>query len=938
MNPVRSVAWSLIFLGSASVAAQSRFDAPWRAFQAGMPENGRFTLALASADVNGDGRPDAITAQNVFHAGLRVMLNQGSSQGDPATFEDDGLLLPLSRGAWDLVAIDLDLDGDVDLAAPDTNINWVGSTVAVFRNHGDGTFGSSQSFAAGNAPTGITAADLDGDADVDLVVTNYGFLGQGTTISVLRNNGNATFATPVSYSVPPAPARVRAGDLDQDGDVDLVVSHDDTLASVLFNAGNGTFGAPVIHDYASSPGETGLALLDIDGDGDTDAILAGHYDQSVDDGRLALLRNGGSGAFTVQPIPYGARFNDLAVDLVATDLDGDGRDDVVGAQPYEPGFIVFLDDDAGSLRPGAMYASVQNVSGEAGATGVAAADVDLDGDPDVLTAGRLTRLLSVHENLGSGEFPELPIQGRGSSHIVLELGDVDADGDLDAVTSHGGAFTSDIAVYRNDGSGGYTESQRIPGPRGFAKLRELDGDGVLDLLFVTAPSPPLPEPYDFFTAHGNGDGTFGAVVRHPLGLCGIAHPNAFDLDADGDLDVVNTENGACPSIPLSGRRIFISRNNGNGTFQAPLIFLAGAAPYNTTSGDYDEDGHLDLATASMSISAVVFGNGDGTFRQPETFLPSGELSANLLTLDLDVDGNLDLVTLRDYSPSGAAGSESELVILFGDGGGGFTPVSHPSILTQDFREWVSSGDVDGDGDTDILVGGVNDALVFLDEGAGALSFAGRYGIGASAFAMHFAEVTGDGRGDLVALCSHEQPPSGTDYGIVVVPGTTGRGTGTPFCFGDGTSIACPCGNIGLPGRGCDNSSGTGGARLAGSGQAALSADTLVLTVSFERPTALSLFWQGGSRVAARVFGDGVGCLGPPLKRMYFHSAVGGVASAPQGTDPSVSARSAAVGDPIGAGEFRVYHVFYRDPSSTFCPAPAGSTFNVSSGLRVPWGG
>lgn len=157
----------------------------------------------------------------------------------------------------------------------------------------------------------------------------------------------------------------------------------------------------------------------------------------------------------------------------------------------------------------------------------------------------------------------------------------------------------------------------------------------------------------------------------------------------------------------------------------------------------------------------------------------------------------------------------------------------------------------------------------------------------------------------------------------------------PVCFGDGTQGPCPCGNTGRTGRGCENSSSTGGARLAGSGQVRLSADTLILTVSGERDAASSLFWQG-AQAEARVFGDGVGCMRGPLVRLYSHAAAGGVASAPQGTDLSVSASSAARGDPLRPGSVRVYHVFYRDPDASFCDWPLGSTFNVSNGLRVLW--
>lgn len=161
---------------------------------------------------------------------------------------------------------------------------------------------------------------------------------------------------------------------------------------------------------------------------------------------------------------------------------------------------------------------------------------------------------------------------------------------------------------------------------------------------------------------------------------------------------------------------------------------------------------------------------------------------------------------------------------------------------------------------------------------------------------------------------------------------------TAICFGDGTGSPCPCGNSGLPGRGCDNSNpGMGGALLAGSGGALISADTLLLISSGERPTALSLFWQGDAESAPGVFGDGLGCLGGHLERLYLHNALGGTVRGPQGSDLPVSVRSAALGDPITPGTIRVYHVFYRDPDPSFCPAPAGSTINTTNGLRVLWG-
>src|SRR5207247_259247 len=99
---------------------------------------------------------------------------------------------------------------------------------------------------------------------------------------------------------------------------------------------------------------------------------------------------------------------------------------------------------------------------------------------------------------------------------------------------------------------------------------------------------------------------------------------------------------------------------------------------------------------------------------------------------------------------------------------------------------------------------------------------------------------------------------------------------TPACFGDGTGGACPCANSGALGHGCENSIGTGGALLTGSGGASLSADTLLLISSGELPTAASIYLQGDVPVAATSFGDGLRCVGGNLKRLFVKFAVGGL--------------------------------------------------------------
>jgi phosphatidylinositol-3-phosphatase len=172
----------------------------------------------------------------------------------------------------------------------------------------------------------------------------------------------------------------------------------------------------------------------------------------------------------------------------------------------------------------------------------------------------------------------------------------------------------------------------------------------------------------------------------------------------------------------------------------------------------------------------------------------------------------------------------------------------------------------------------------------------------------------------------------TDIWVQTAPGTSYCDPGL-----NGVS-ACPCANAPSgPGRGCDNSSSTGGAQLSSAGTASLAADSVVFTTSGEKPSATSVFLQGDASVhGGAVFGQGVRCAGGSLKRLYVKTASGGVASAPGLGDASVSARSAALGDTITAGATRYYGVYYRDPT-VLGACPAASTFNITQSESVLWG-
>jgi hypothetical protein len=154
-----------------------------------------------------------------------------------------------------------------------------------------------------------------------------------------------------------------------------------------------------------------------------------------------------------------------------------------------------------------------------------------------------------------------------------------------------------------------------------------------------------------------------------------------------------------------------------------------------------------------------------------------------------------------------------------------------------------------------------------------------------------------------------------------------------FCSGDGSAGACPCGNSGAPGHGCDNSVGTSGATLSASGTTR--PDTLVLAAAAEPSTALSIFSQGNLALGSPVpFGDGLRCVGGALKRLFVRTATGGAVSAPAPGGTSITARAGELGDVITLGSTRFYYVYYRDGNPTFCPS--GGPFNVGNALQVVW--
>ncbi|MCI0583936.1 MAG: FG-GAP-like repeat-containing protein, partial [Chloroflexi bacterium] len=213
-----------------------------------------------------------------------------------------------------LAAADVDGDGRLDLVVAGGSVFGGSSGVRLLLGRGiDGGFSDPVEVAAISLPTSVLAVDFDRDGDIDLAVTSE-LTGD---LSVLRGDGNGAFGAPVDYSVGVAPSEAAPGDFNGDGFADIAVTDSGAgTITVLLNRRDGTF------DEATRLEVTGfgssIAAADLDGDGDLDVAT----------GSLLVFPGEGSGGFG-EPFPFTLGGN--AFSTIAADLDGDGDLDLATA-------------------------------------------------------------------------------------------------------------------------------------------------------------------------------------------------------------------------------------------------------------------------------------------------------------------------------------------------------------------------------------------------------------------------------------------------------------------------------------------------------------------------------------------------------------------------------------------------------------------------------
>ena len=355
---------------------------------------GAFANAVAVADVNGDGKPDLLVGNGYDggipgNGGVGVLLGNGDGTFQPAVTHDTG---GSGSFASSVAAADVNSDGKLDLVVVNSCGDsfcggGAGSSVAVLLGNGDGTFQPPVAYQSGGFASSAQVADVNNDRKLDVLVAN-----SDGSVGVLLGNGDGTFQNAQTYSSGGVGSdAVVVVDVNGDGKPDLALSNCGKgprncgnrggLVGVLLGNGDGTF-QPAVTYLSGGTYTFGIAAADLNGDGKPDLVVTNTGPHTV-----AVLLGNGDGTFQrASPLHGGEQPHSVVI----ADVNGDGQPDLVvdnlnvnSPSSISPFGGATVDINIGSAQ---FHRTPTLSSVEYGASGIAVADVNGDGKPDILIA------------------------------------------------------------------------------------------------------------------------------------------------------------------------------------------------------------------------------------------------------------------------------------------------------------------------------------------------------------------------------------------------------------------------------------------------------------------------------------------------------------------------------------------------------------------------
>lgn len=372
---------------------------------------GYYATSVAVGDLNGDGKIDVVVANSCqtgtnggsdcsAGAGVSVLLGNGDGTLQAAVTYSSG-----GTAALSVAIADVDGDGRPDIVAANQCISATdcsNGTVGVLLGNGDGTFRAPVIYLAGYGANAVAIADLNGDGHPDLIVADECLSATSCSnggVSVLLN-GNGTFQTAITYSSGGQNAfSIAVRDLNNDGFADVVAVNqcfskfncNDGGVAVLLGNGNGTLRAASSYN---SGGYSGLAvaIADVNRDGQLDLIAANLCSDGSNcvDGNVGVLVGKGDGTFK-PPVTYSTNGYG-ASSIAAADVNGDGIPDLVvdnicktSTSCNKGGIALLAGNGDGTFQTPLIYSSSGNH-----ATSVATVDLNGDNKPDIVTTDYCT--------------------------------------------------------------------------------------------------------------------------------------------------------------------------------------------------------------------------------------------------------------------------------------------------------------------------------------------------------------------------------------------------------------------------------------------------------------------------------------------------------------------------------------------------------------------
>jgi len=646
--------------------------------------------AVAVRDLDGDGSPDLVVGG---YEAISVLLNNGD-----ATFQQ---LPVMATGVSTGVLTMGDLDGDNHLDLVTVSIDGV----FIYFGTGDGTFVPGGSYQAPIYPRNAAIGDLDGDGQPDLAVASSGdeLSEIDGAVSVLLNAGDRTFSPGQSYPADAGLQWLTAGDLDLDGDLDLVMANDwNHEMAILEGNGNGHFEEAVVFSVGSC---MNVAVVDSNGDSDGDIVTSGTRSFSV------FLGSGGGFLHHAPNVLRDCPCRDAAI----ADLDGDGAPELIAANGTMNSVSVLPGMGDGTFGGAVEYPAGETVNG------IEVADLNADGAPDIVTANSSSEDVSVLLGAGDGSFAAAQHYSTVDMAMDLAVGDLDGDEVPDLAVANIGPWPVNAAgfvtILKGAGDGSFEAMDYLGVSTGLASiaLEDLDGDGDLDIVAVCL----------------NGEGAAGKLFVF-IADGGGAYQSAVPYECSEtarDLGIGDFNEDGIPDLAVAapnrdeGRAVDIFHGIGDGTFQWMETMEVSVAQA-VCAADLNGDGYDDLALAGGWISehvTVLLGSGDGSFSSDGLRYGVGDYPWAVEPGDLDGDGVTDLVTANRYggvsvlcnltgstmllaAGPGPGPANPPLVRLFPLHGNADPVLEFPAYGASGYGVNVCCGDVTGDGRPELLTG------------------------------------------------------------------------------------------------------------------------------------------------------------------------------------------------------------------------------------------